>query len=164
MLIKNVPVPLSPHSVQAEQQEQRPQQEDDIALPRCISEDGQKSSTPVTRASDGLGLRFGKCITFQHVGSVSPTSAHADAGPAPGQALQHCSLRNVLSACTHSTLLCNNFTPPLMLALATGKLCKTTSFCLTLLDSTSSCVFTLSVECNLSSLSADVLLVAKNNH
>lgn len=90
-----------------QQLEQHPQQQQQsgVAQPWWVSEAGHQLSS-AANLSDGSGLRFGKCITFQHVGAVSPTSARADTESAPGQAPQHCSLYVALSACTHITLFC----------------------------------------------------------
>ena len=141
----NVPLPLSLRSLQAEQQEQRQQQHSDAAQPRCMSEDLGLAISPVARVSDKRGLRFGNCITFQHVGSVSPTSAPADAGSAPGQAPQ--TVLSTLFVSTHSMLV---FTALLCLLWPINNLVKTISLCSPLLDSTSSHSFMLSVQCSLS--------------
>ena len=97
---------------QHQQQElHRQQHQSGLAQPWCMSEAGWKLSSSAADLSDGPGLRFGNSITFQHVGGVSPTSAHADAESAPGQDPQRYSSYVALSVRTHITLFCGLHLP-----------------------------------------------------
>lgn len=75
-----------PQQQQLHQQSQQQQLQSGVAQP-YMTEGGQKASTPLARSTDGPGLSFGHCITFQHVGGASPASAHAGASPVQGKAV-----------------------------------------------------------------------------